>query len=50
MPDDVVSPFRQLLMEALRSSPVLPVADLLHSVMRCCCGVGVLAGVAGVWA
>src|SRR6478609_963894 len=42
----VVSPLRQLLMNVLRSSPVLPVACLLQSTMRCCCGVIVLAGLA----
>src|SRR6187402_1024352 len=33
------SPFRQLLMKVLRSSPFLPVACVLHVDMRCCCGV-----------
>ena len=40
----VDSPLRQLDMNVLRSSPVLPVACLLQSTMRCCCGVSVFAG------
>src|SRR5262249_9180847 len=35
-------PLRHVLMNARRSSPFLPVAWLLQSFMRCCCGVTLL--------